>query len=502
MRLIPILTALIVVAASFLMVFKREAVLEFARGGAPAENAQQTAGASDGQGAEDTASGAQAVAAVSVVALKSQAQEIDSAVALRGSTQASRQVELRAETSGQVISEPLRKGAFVEAGEVLCRLDPGTREVSLAEAKARFAEALSRVPEAEARVAEAESNVPAVEAALAEAQVRIPAAEAGLNEARAGLPAAEAMVAEARARLAEAEINYNAAVKLSESGYASDTRVANAQAMLEAARSGVQAALSQLEGAAARVISAEATLEGARAGVKSAESRIEGARASVQSAMSGVENAKAGVQSAEAGIAAAEREIERLTISAPFAGHLESDTAELGTLLQPGGLCATVLQLDPIKLVGFVAETQVNRVQPGALAGARLASGEELIGTVTFLARSADPMTRTFRVEIAVANPALAVRDGQTADILIQSEGRLAHLVPQSALTLDDTGTLGVRVVAEGNVAGFVPVTMLRDTPQGIWVSGLGERAEVIVVGQGYVADGVPLAVTYREPDA
>ena len=496
MRLIPILTALVVVVASFLMVFKRDAVLEFARGEAPATAAEDTAAAVDEAAAEEVNP------AVSVVALRSHATEIDSAVVLRGRTEASRQVELRAETSGQVVSEPRRKGAFVETGEVLCQLDPGTREVSLAEAKARLAEALARVPEAQARVAEAESNVPAVEASLAEAQVRVPAAEAGLSEARAGLPAARAMVAEAEARLAEAEINHNAAVRLAENGYASETRVANAQASLEAARSGVQAALSQLEGAAARVASAEATLEGARAGVKSAQSRIEGAQASVQAAASGVVNAEAGVQSAEAAVAAAEREIERLTITAPFAGHLESDTAELGSLLQPGALCATVVQLDPVKLIGFVPEIDVDKVRLGAMAGARLAGGKELIGAVTFLARSADPMTRTFRVEITVANPGLAVRDGLTADILIQSEGRMAHLVPQSALTLDDAGALGVRVVAEGNVAAFMPVTMLRDTPQGIWVSGLGDEAAVIVVGQGYVADGVPLAVTWREPDA
>ena len=58
----------------------------------------------------------------------------------------------------------------------------------------------------------------------------------------------------------------------------------------------------------------------------------------------------------------AEEDIERLTITAPFSGYLESDTAELGTLMQPGALCATIIQLDPIKLVGFVPEAQVDRV--------------------------------------------------------------------------------------------------------------------------------------------
>ena len=126
--------------------------------------------------------------------------------------------------------------------------------------------------------------------------------------------------------------------------------------------------------------------------------------AGIQSAKSGVESAKAGIQSAEAGVAAANKEIERLEIRAPFAGLLESDAAELGSLLQPGGLCATIIQLDPIKLVGFVPETDVDKVKLGAPAGARLATDRTTSGTVSFLGRTADPNTRTFRVEVQVPN--------------------------------------------------------------------------------------------------
>jgi multidrug efflux system membrane fusion protein len=189
----------------------------------------------------------------------------------------------------------------------------------------------------------------------------------------------------------------------------------------------------------------------------------------------------------------------RLEIAAPFAGLLESDTAELGSLLQPGGLCATLIGLDPVKIVGFVPETEVDRIEVGARAGARLVTGRELTGEVTFLSRSADPTTRTFRVEITVPNPDLSVRDGQTAEILVEADGAMAHLLPQSALTLDDDGTLGVRTVTQENAARFVPVTLLRDTINGVWVAGLPDEVAVIVLGQEYVTDGVPVEVTWRE---
>ena len=87
---------------------------------------------------------------VRVVAIQSEARVIDSAVVLRGETEATRQLDVMAETSGLVVSEPLRKGALVEAGQLLCEIDPGTRNASLAEAQARLASAKAATPAAQA----------------------------------------------------------------------------------------------------------------------------------------------------------------------------------------------------------------------------------------------------------------------------------------------------------------------------------------------------------------
>lgn len=422
MRPIPILTAIVVVVVLFFLVFQRQSLTDFAATSPQAGAKMATTEGGDAPADAETAAppateDAQATG-VPVIAMPSTAREIDNAVLLRGRTEAARQVALMAETSGLVVSEPLRKGTLVETGQVMCRLDPGTREASLAEAHARLA------------------------------------------EAEASLPQTAARVIEAQARLDEALINLNAADKLSEGGFASETRVASARAGVEAARAGLVAAES------------------------------------------GEASSQAAIQSAQAAVAAASREIERLEIKAPFAGHLESDTAELGSLMQPGALCATVVQLDPIKLVGFVPELDVDKVRLGVLAGARLVNGTEVAGRVTFLSRAADPVTRTFQVEVEVPNPDLSLRDGQTAEILISAEGRRGHLLPQSALTLSDDGALGVRVVAEGDLAQFLPVELMRDTIDGVWVAGLPENVAVITRGQEYVTDGVALAVTYQEPDA
>ncbi len=407
MRLISFINALLVIVALYFLVFERDALFAFA---GKSETATESA---DDEAADVTVVNADT--AMGVVALRSTAREIDSAVVLRGQTKANRQVEVLAETTSTVISEPKRKGAFVEAGDLLCELDPGTRPANLAEAMARKSEAESRMPEAEAKLDEA------------------------------------------HARVAEAEILLTAARKLSETGFGSETRR----------------------------ISSEATMSAAEAGVKSAEA--------------GLETTQAGIEAAAAAVGAAEREIDRLTIEAPFRGLLESDTAELGSLMQPGSLCATVIQLNPIKLVGFVPETEVNRVIVGSRASAQLATGLQVQGRVTFLSRSADETTRTFEVEITVPNDELLIRDGQTATIQIAAEGAKAHLLPQSALTLNNEGQLGVRTVGAGNVVDFMPVRLLRDSADGVWIGGLPETVDIIVIGQEFVTKGVVVAPTYHE---
>ena len=409
MKIIPVITAILVLAGLYMVVFEREQLVSFAQ---PSET-QSAQVATDEAPMEDQVQTGES--AVGVVATHSVAQIIDSAVILRGRTEAAREVTVASETSGLVISEPRRKGAFINEGELLCRLDPGTRDASLAEARARLAEAQGRVPEAQAGVIEAS------------------------------------------ARVREAEINLNAARRLSEDGFASETRLVSALAAMETATAGVQRANS------------------------------------------GVSSAQAGIQAAQAAVASAEREIDKLTITAPFSGLLETDTAELGALMQPGTPCATIIQLNEVKLVGFVPEADVAKVNVGAMAGARLTSGQQVQGRVTFLSRSADDLTRTFRVEVTVANDDLAISDGQTAEILVASDGNTAHLIAQSSLTLDDDGVLGVRTVGTGNIAAFMPVTLLRDTAEGVWVTGLPDTVDIITVGQEFVIDGVRVAPTFTD---
>ena len=355
MKSIHLLTALLVTGFIYAMVMERDALLAFA---GVDTTAPDTAGPKPATNK-----------AVPVVTMHSVAREVQSGIVLRGTTQAARRVDMRAETSGRVISQPLPAGTTIREGQVLCELDAGVLEAQLAEA---------------------------------------------------------------RAQLANAQANNTVASRLAESGF----------------------------GAENSAISASAALEGARARVLGVE-----------------------------------RILSQLKITAPFAGVLENDSAELGSLLTPGGLCATIISLDTIKMVGYVPEIDVVNLSVGQLAGARLLSGREVVGKVSFIARSADPLTRTFRLEVMVDNADLGILDGQSAEIAIAYAGAKAHLLPQHVLTLNNEGTLGVRI-DDNNIARFVAVKIIRDAPGGFWLTGLPPEVDVIVTGQEYVTDGGPISVT------
>lgn len=205
--------------------------------------------------------------------------------------------------------------------------------------------------------------------------------------------------------------------------------------------------------------------------------------------------AQANLDAAQAAVEAAEIALRQVDIRAPFAGVFDHRDAEVGAYLAPGQACGSVIELDPLLVVGDLPETEAGRIRPGALAEARLVSGQVLRGRIRYVARDADAQTRTYRVEVGTANPGLDVRAGLSAEIHIAAGRAPAHLVPLSALVLDSAGRQGVRHVLADQRVAFTPVDVVAETEQGVWVGGLSGPVRVITVGQSYVTEGQKVRV-------
>lgn len=241
----------------------------------------------------------------------------------------------------------------------------------------------------------------------------------------------------------------------------------------------------------------QATLAQARANLRSRQLQQ---KASVDLAEKGYRSQtqvlqdQANLDGAAAAVRQAEIALEQMNIRAPFDGVFDKREAEVGTYLAPGQACGNMIELSPLLIVGDLPETEAGKVRVGAPATAKLVSGETLSGKVRYASREADPQTRTYRVEITVANPAGA-RSGLSASVRISAGAGPAHLAPVSSLVLDAEGRQGLRYVLPDNRVAFAPVTVLEETPQGVWVSGLKGPARIITVGQSYVAEGQKVKV-------
>ena len=177
-------------------------------------------------------------------------------------------------------------------------------------------------------------------------------------------------------------------------------------------------------------------------------------------------------------------------VNAPFDGYLETFSVKEGDYLNTGAVCATIIDPDPMRLIGEVSEKEINFVKVGAKAVAELISGKKVEGVVSFVSTSANKGTRTFRVEIDVKNSDRSIRDGVSAQIEIEGDTILAHKISPSILMLGETGELGIRTVNEDDKVEFKKIEILEDSMEGIWITGLPKNTRIITIGQEYVFQG------------
>ena len=208
--------------------------------------------------------------------------------------------------------------------------------------------------------------------------------------------------------------------------------------------------------------------------------------------------AAARLAATRAGLESIELDIARTRVRAPFHGMVEITHVEVGDYVQPGAACVTLVDLDPMLLVGQITERDVARIRVGEQAFGELATGERLSGSIGFIGQQADPTTRTYRVEIEVPNADYALRSGITADILVAAETSPAHHVSPALFALDDEGAVGIRLVDADDRVAFRRVEILRDEAEGVWVTGLPEVATIITVGHEFVVPGEALDIDFE----
>jgi membrane fusion protein, multidrug efflux system len=200
--------------------------------------------------------------------------------------------------------------------------------------------------------------------------------------------------------------------------------------------------------------------------------------------------AKADLETAKSSLRTISVDIGRTTIRAPFKGVLDDVVVDVGDFVAVGTVSASIVDLDPILIVGEVTERASGRLKLGDIATVTTVGSAPRQGVITYISKVGSPSTRTFRVEVSLANPGGVVSEGVTSELKLGQGSIKAHFVTPAVLTLNDRGALGVKVLDEDSVVQFHKVTIVDDTPEGIWLTGLPDAADLIIVGQEFVRSG------------
>jgi multidrug efflux system membrane fusion protein len=253
-------------------------------------------------------------------------------------------------------------------------------------------------------------------------------------------------------------------------------------------KAGQELARLRLDEIEARVAAAQAGLDKARRD----EERVERLQAKAVSTLENLQDARTTVELAAAQVRIAEFNRRYAVITAPSDGHILRRSVEPDEYIAPG---RPVLGFASdgagwLARVGLAAP-DVERLRPGDRAEAGPSTGR-----ITQISASADPVTRTVEVEIALDTPPPGARSGSVASVvlhpapvptrpvvpascLIEATGSKAHLF------LVDPGTTTAHRLAVEVEALVGPLAYLR--------TSLPPGARLVVQGGEYLRNGTPI---------
>ncbi len=183
-------------------------------------------------------------------------------------------------------------------------------------------------------------------------------------------------------------------------------------------------------------------------------------------------------------------QITQTQITAPFDAIINDIPVNEGELLERGMMVADLIDDSAFVITAAASQQTVSQITNGQKVRAKLITGEELVGEITFLSAVADPLSRSFTVEARLQKADTDLVSGVSASLLIPVESIAAVQVSASAIALGDDGEIGVKTVDQENRVEFYPVTIISSDTAGAWVTGIPAGSRVITLGQGFVNVG------------
>jgi multidrug efflux system membrane fusion protein len=208
----------------------------------------------------------------------------------------------------------------------------------------------------------------------------------------------------------------------------------------------------------------------------------------------------AALESVNAEIQRLELNIAHTIIKAPFTGILNTRYVEVGDYVASGDDIAMIADLDPLIVRAHATEQQISQLSVGQVARVSLLNGEQAEGELRYIASVGNDATNTFKIEVAIDNKKARLFAGLSSELTIDLTKMSAIKISPALLALDEQGNIGVKSV-KNSIVHFTPIQIIKSENDGVWLTGLGEKADIIVLGQGFVRAGDKVEAIFDTPE-
>jgi len=299
----------------------------------------------------------------------------------------------------------------------------------------------------------------------------------------------------AKAEIVAAQTAYDTAVEQARGTYEEER--AAAQAMLEVARKRLeisQKLASQNFSAPVEQAQLKADYENARMALaridlaKNHKSEID------------ISQSRARLATAKSNLAVLRDQVKKSTITAPTGGWLETVAVDVGEQVGAGTPVATILNMDEVKIIVGVPQTDIARISVGDTVSVDVAGAGKREGIVSRIASITSSTTRTFDVEVTVPNPDRTLRAGMSVEATIDVGFQPAFGMSPAHLSVAADGSLTAKI-SENGIVRVVTVDLVRSGVEQVFVSGLADGDTLLTFGQAFVEAGDAVRLDMGRPD-
>ena len=454
----------------------------------------------DTSGGEDAA--AKPLVQVTVVAATR--GDISESVSVTGAVSplADHEAKVAPQAAGRIAKVFVQTGSFVEKGQTLAMLVPGSTPGQLQQAAAAVRLARETLVQTRFNLT---GQIQTQHAAVNQAELSLKAQQVALAKMRAGsrpqeVVQATANVAAAEATLTSARQALNRDQTLFSEGLLArkDLETAEQQEKTaEAALVTVQQALSLVrqgnrpEDIRAGEVAVEQAAEALRA--------VKGQTVQNRSKWQDVRIAEAQLASAEGALHVMQAQAGFLSVIAPLSGYVVGRTVNAGENVDVTSVIATVVDLSRVRLLLNVPADKVSQVKTGQsvqfFTDANPSVGHE--ATVTTINRVIDPASNTVQIEASATNSDRSLRDDGfvKAQILVRLQ-RGVVIAPVAAIVERD-GKPTVFVVGSDKVVKAHAVGLGIQAADRVEIkSGLQVGERIVTTGAYELDDGTAVEVS------